>query len=122
MKSLYCRSCLIILLCYICGTAQAEELARRKDMSPLDRAKVQSSMSKRWLNYGATGGTRENRTTLSERSITNEVDKGLGGSSACITNIGTVQQNQGISSGRYGPSSNKDNIVVITGDLINVCK
>lgn len=96
----------------IAGTAQAQELAPRKDMGAVDRAKVHTVMSKRWLGFGVT-----------ERTMDTPMAPGtIGAKSSCTVNIGTPAEQTGRSSGRYGPNPNKDNIVVVTGDVISVCK
>lgn len=104
----------------VTGSVHAEELAKRKDMSALERAKVQSVMSKRWLGFGVTQKTTDTATApaITESGIRSSIN-----STVCTTNIGVPQDNNtGLSAGRYGPSANKDNIVVVTGDVISICK
>lgn len=100
------------------SAAPGGELAQRRDLNPVDRAKVLRVQSKRWLGYGSTGQTMD---TTSE--------PGMVGSRVCQTNIGVPAANPnanagqyGPQGGRYGPQSSGDNIVVVSGDVINACK
>ena len=100
-----------------CGAAvaTAQELAPRKDMSALDRAKTHSVMSKRWLGFGATQQTTDTSSTAMPTA-------GSVGGKVCTTNVGVPVEQTGVSSGRYGPRAQKDNIVVVKGDIISICK
>lgn len=102
----------------VATAAPGGELAQRRDLSPVDRAKVLRVQSKRWLGYGSTGQTTDTTST-----------PGMVGSRVCQTNIGVpaANPNQGAGQygpqgGRYGPGSTGDNIVVVSGDVINACK
>lgn len=105
-------------LCAFAGPVFAGgELAPRRDMSPLDRAKVLSVESKRWLGFGATGRTTD--TTLTPGTV---------GARVCTTNVGVPPTNTnstgqyGPQQNAYGPQSRTDNIVVVSGDIISLCK
>jgi len=99
------------------SSALAADLAPRRDSSPLDRAKVLSVESKRWLGYGATGRTTD--TTIQPSAV---------GTRVCTTNVGVPPQattpagQYGPRPNQYGPGNNGDNIVVVSGDVISVCK
>lgn len=99
------------------GTAHAGgELAQRRDISPVDRAKVLSVQSKRWLGFGSTAQTTD--TTIVPSTV---------GARVCTTNVGTPpkQTNSGLNFGpqnQFGPHQQQDNIVVVSGDIINLCK
>lgn len=96
----------------------AAELAQRRDISPTDRAKVLSVQSKRWLGFGSSGQTTDNSVVPSTV-----------GARVCTTNVG-VPQNSSPNSGntsfgpqnRFGPQAQKDDIIVVSGDIINLCK
>ena len=104
-------------LCAFVGHAFAGgELAPRRDMAPLDRAKVLSVESKRWLGFGATARTTD--TTLTPSTV---------GARVCTTNVGVPPNNNpagqyGPQQNAYGPQSRTDNIVVVSGDIISLCK
>lgn len=100
------------------------ELAPRKGMGPLDQAKVHKVQAQKWSkmavleeigsdmeagsnNYSTTSGSNGN---------------GIGRSKSCVTNVGNITTQKGASSGRYGPKNKNDNVVVIKGDVVNVCK
>lgn len=92
------------------------DLAQRRDLSPLDRAKVLSVESKRWLGFGATAPTTD--TTIVPSTV---------GARVCTTNVGVPQQpstagQYGPQANAYGPQSRTDNIVVVSGDIISLCK
>ncbi|GAA0724814.1 hypothetical protein [Dokdonella soli] len=110
----------LALVPLFCGCAvpafAGGELAQRRDMSPLDRAKVLNVESKRWLGYGSTGQTTS--TTMVPSTV---------GARVCTTNVGvpanTAPVGQyGPQQNAYGPQSRKDNIVVVSGDIISLCK
>jgi len=101
------------------GAFAASELAPRKTLGPLDRAKVLQVESKMWLQNNGGGNAVQDTTTLTSP----------GGSKACVTNVGVPQQaNATTPGGRFGPQNpfapqnSKDNIVVVKGDVISVCK
>jgi hypothetical protein len=93
------------------------ELAQRRDISPLDRAKVLNVQSKRWLGFGATAQTTD--TTIVPSTV---------GARVCTTNVGVppqTTQNAGQNFGphnQFGPHAQQDNIVVVSGDIISLCK
>lgn len=111
-------SFLIALLTLTTAEGWAAELAQRRDISPTDRAKVLSVQSKRWLGFGTTGQTTDN--TIVPSTV---------GARVCTTNVG-VPPGTGSTAGntgfgpqnRFGPQAQKDNIVVVSGDIINLCK
>lgn len=101
----------------VAGIAHAGgELAQRRDISPVDRAKVMNVQSKRWLGFGSTAQTTD--TTIVPGTV---------GARVCTTNVGTLpkQANNSLNYGpqnQFGPHPPQDNIVVVSGDIINLCK
>ncbi|HBO39439.1 MAG TPA: hypothetical protein DD638_12340 [Pasteurellaceae bacterium] len=96
----------------------SSELAPRIGMSPLDRAKVHSVQAQNWARIGTAEADANN---VSDSATTTSGNSAIG-SKNCTTNIGTTTVNKGLSSGRYGPNSRSDNIVVVKGDVISLCK
>lgn len=97
---------------------QSQELAPRQGMSPLERAKVHSVQAQNWAKIGKSGYDAEE---ITERTTEGSSVSGIG-SRSCTTNIGTTTTKSGVSSGKYGPSKNSDNIVIIKGDVVSLCK
>ena len=99
------------------------ELAPRKTMSPLDRAKIHSVQAQNW---GTLGSFDEDTVeeTATNNSETVRSSNTYGSSKSCVTNIGTTHTNRNeMSSGRYGPQNNKkQQPIVIKGDVISLCK
>ncbi|QOF67569.1 hypothetical protein IFE17_10685 [Actinobacillus sp. GY-402] len=113
---IYVAAC---LLSFSTSTFSASsELAPRQGMSPLDKAKVHSVQAQNWAKMGKAGYDAEEVT---ERSTEGSSVSGIG-SRSCTTNIGTTTTKSGVSSGKYGPSKNSDNIVIIKGDVVSLCK
>ena len=117
-RNIVASSLVVALLTSATTPVWAAELAQRRDISPTDRAKVLSVQSKRWLGFGTTGQTTDN--TIVPSTV---------GARVCTTNVG-IPQNNGSNAGntgfgpqnRFGPQAQKDNIVVVSGDIINLCK
>lgn len=100
------------------------ELVPRKGLGPLDRAKVQEVQAQKWSRIGHNMEMAEN-TSDSASEYGNRVNSTSGAgirSRYCSTNVGNVATQKGVSSGRYGPQNKNNNIVVVKGDVINVCK
>lgn len=99
-----------------------EELVPRKGLGPLDRAKVNNVQAQKWARIGMGIGEGDEQAD-DTRNNANSMSSGYGGmrSRNCSTNVGTIQNQKGASSGRYGPRG-KGNIVVVKGDVISVCK
>ena len=104
----------------------AAELAPRKGMGPLDQAKVQKVQAQKWsrvASFDDMGSEFDGDSTTSTSSTSTTGTSSIGGrSKSCVTNVGNVAQKKGLSSGRYGPKNKNDNVVVIKGDVVNVCK
>ena len=103
--------------------AANSELAPRKTMSTLDRAKIHSVQAQNW---GMQGNFTEDAVeeTANNNSETVRSSNTYGSSKSCVTNIGTTHTNKNeLSSGRYGPQNNKkQQPIVIKGDVISLCK
>ncbi len=103
-----------------CGAAfaQQQDPTPRRDISPLDRAKVSHAQAKRWIGFSTQQDADDTLTR-------NRVGPG---SNTCVTNIGTTTQNPATVGGftpRYGPAPRDqrgDRVVVVNGSVINVCK
>lgn len=99
------------------------ELVPRKGLGPLDKAKVHEVQAQKWSRIGM-GIEMENEAenSVSQYSNTSGGSAFGGRSKNCSTNIGNVAAQKGASSGRYGPKNKNNNVVVVKGDVINVCK
>lgn len=99
------------------------ELVPRKGLGPLDKAKVHEVQAQKWSRIGmGIEMEDEAENSVSQYSNTSS-GRSLGGRSKnCSTNIGNVAAQKGASSGRYGPKNKNNNVVVVKGDVINVCK
>ena len=124
MKSGALKVTLVFCFTSMAATAFAQQQSPtpRKTMSPLDQSKVSVVQAKRWVNFGANEQIDNVQQIQQQRGMNGPI-----GSKACITNIGTTTQPNGASgfTPRYGPAStdpNKGRIVVVKGDVINVCK
>lgn len=124
MKKLYILILSLVSILFFCiSSSIAAELAPRKGIGPLDQAKVQKVQAQKWSRMSTFDdmGSEFNDNSTSSTSTT-----GVGGisgrSKGCVTNVGNVVQKKGLSSGRYGPKNKNDNVVVIKGDVVNVCK
>ncbi len=82
----------------------------RKDIDPWDKAKVTHIEAKRWALTGP------------ETTRTDTVAGGVPGKRSCTTNIGAAGQPAAKPPLRFGPQAQKNQLVVVTGDVINVCK
>ena len=101
----------------------AAELAPRKGMGPLDQAKVQKVQAEKWSKMSSLDEMGEGVDSSLIYSTSTSGVSGIGGrSKSCVTNVGNVAPKKGLSSGRYGPKNKNDNVVVIKGDVVNVCK
>lgn len=101
-----------------------DELVPRKGLGPLDKAKVNNVQAQKWSRVGMGMDFGDDQAD-DARNTTNSAGTAgsYGGmrSRNCSTNVGTIQTQKGAGSGRYGPRS-KGNIVVVKGDVISVCK
>ena len=90
------------------AVAQQKDVTPRKDMDPWDRSKVKQVEAKRWTRFGA------------DATRTDTVSGNIPGKQSCSTTIGSAPPpaNQP----RFGPQQQKNQIVVVTGSVINVCK
>lgn len=99
------------------------ELVPRKGLSPLDKAKTHEAEAKKWAKMGMVDGFEDE---VSEDGTTYHSNSKQGyaslSSRSCTTNIGNVTTTRGISSGRYGPKNKNNNIIVVKGDVVSVCK
>ncbi|UXI66570.1 hypothetical protein [Tahibacter amnicola] len=93
--------------------AQQNDVTPRKEIDPWDRAAVNQVQAKRWLGFGSTQRTTD--TTMVPSAV---------GAKVCVTNVGTTQAPSGPMAPRYGPQSETRNerIVVVNGNVINLCK
>jgi len=84
----------------------------RKDIDPWDKAKVTHIEAKRWVLTGP-------ETTRSDT-----VTGAIPGKRSCTTNIGAAAPNapKQPQPPRFGPQPQQSQLVVVTGDVINVCK
>ena len=124
MKKLYILILSLASILFFCiSSSIAAELSPRKGIGPLDQAKVQKVQVQKWSRMSTFDdmGSEFDDNSTSSTSTT-----GVGGisgrSKGCVTNVGNVVQKKGLSSGRYGPKNKNDNVVVIKGDVVNVCK
>lgn len=107
--------------------AANSELAPRKGMSPLDRAKIHSVQAQNWSRIGVMkdadvdSSSDTDNGTSSGTTSSNSGVRGVG-SKTCNTNIGTTTTKKGVSSGRFGPKNDSDKIIVVKGDVISLCK
>ncbi len=81
----------------------------RKDIDPWDKAKVQHLEAKRWSQTGP------------QTTRTDTVVGGIPGQRSCTTNVGAAPPPPD-KQPRFGPQQQKNQLVVVTGDVINVCK
>ncbi|MBN6065426.1 hypothetical protein HYE66_02990 [Aggregatibacter actinomycetemcomitans] len=114
-------SLLFSVFAYAAGSGPSE-LAPRIGMSPLDRAKIHSVQAQNWARMGTAEADAEDVSDSADSNTPGGISSSIGGSRNCTTNIGTRSAAKGISSGKYGPSRNSDNIVVVKGDVISLCK
>ena len=124
-KYLYSISVVTLLLSATHVMAGNSELAPRKAMTPLDRAKIHSVQAQNWGRQGIfNDGDVEDGETATNSSETVRSSNTYGSSKSCVTNIGTTHTNRNeMSSGRYGPQNNKkQQPIVIKGDVISLCK
>ena len=119
MLILFGASCFLSLNAF----AGNGELVPRKGLGPLDKAKVHEVQAQKWSRIGM-GIEMENEAedSVSQYSNTSGGSAFGGHSKNCSTNIGNVATQKGASSGRYGPKNKNNNVVVVKGDVINVCK
>jgi len=89
--------------------ASQKEVVQRKTLVPKDAAKLKSVEAKRWLNFG-----------LKQKASDTTRTGGLGGTS-CVTNIGTQNANSKIPH-PLGQTKNNNTTVIVTGDIMNICK
>ena len=96
----------------------------RRSMDPADAAVVKQFEAKRWLGFGANGGNGING--VQPEQVRSGVSGSIPGRRSCTTQIGPAAPadlgpaGQPTTSPRFGQS--KDNIVVVTGSVINVCR
>ena len=98
----------MLACCAGVAAAAQGDVTPRKDIDPWDKAKVTGIEAKRW--------------TLSGDALkrTQTVSGNTPGQRSCTTNIGAVAPPTGQQL-RFGPQP-KDQVVVVTGSVINVCK
>ncbi len=94
---------------------QQEPPAGRSGLDPASRTKVNNVMSRSYI-YGD-----KTRRSQVEREVFNNNTAGNG--SGCSTNIGAPAATEGTAGigNRYGTSHN-DQVVVVRGSVINLCK
>lgn len=99
------------------------QLIPQQGMSALDRAKINSVQAQNWSKMGKYASTaNDNVENYATTYGTNGIGSRTIGSNTCVTNIGTSTTTKGVSSGRYGPGRKSNNIVVVKGDVISLCK
>ena len=103
----------LALLVLLAGHAWAEQKppAGRAGMDPGSRSKVANVMARTYLEEPMA------RARVERETVTGPSGKG------CTTNIGkpVTEGAQGIGN-RYGAGNNNDQVIVVRGSVINVCK
>lgn len=100
--------------------AQDGDPTPRKGIGPADAAKVKQFEAQRWLGFGARSSGSQ------AEGVQSSVSGVIPGQRSCTTQIGpTAPPNLGAagrpnSSPRFG--QNNDNVVVVTGSVIAVCR
>jgi hypothetical protein len=83
----------------------------RKEIDPWDKAKVTHIEAKQWM------------LAAPETTRSDSVTGAIPGKRSCTTNIGvTAQRAPKQQPPRFGPQAQQNQLVVVTGDVINVCR
>lgn len=116
-------SCLLMLAlshAVVAAPAQDADPTPRKGIDPAAAAKVKQFEAKRWLGFGARTNAAQ------DQAVRSEVGGAVPGRRSCTTQIGpSTPSNLGAagrptSSPRFGRA--QDNVVIVTGSVINVCR
>ena len=104
---------LLVVAGLVCGAAQAQQKppAGRNDLDPASRNKVVNVMARNNM------GERDARAEIEREMVTGPSGKN------CTTNVGTPKVNEGTAGigNRYG-AGNSDQVTVVRGSVINICK
>ncbi|WP_155959442.1 hypothetical protein [Klebsiella aerogenes] len=105
------KSILFIFFCGLSGVAYSgqESVVSRKDLEPKDAATVKSLEAQRWIGFGVNQQAKDNIKTKN----------GIGSGVNCTTNVGSAAKNS--FPHPLGNSKTQPDVVVVTGDVINVC-
>ncbi len=100
-----------LALCAAAGAAQKPP-AERAGMDPASRNKVTSVLARSQIEEPAA------RATVQRQRVTTP-----GGQGGCVTNIGTPPVTSGTEriGNRFG-AGNNDQVIVVKGPVVNVCK
>lgn len=90
----------IVAIATSTALARNNDVLPRNGIDPWDKAKVNQAESRNWLNRDA------------QRMLPSEKKN-------CQANVATQQQPQGP---QYGTQAKQNQVVVVKGDVINVCK
>lgn len=102
---------LLLAVAPVC-LAQQGDPTPRKGIEPWDKATVTQHQAKRWI-IGA----------VAQQAGDTAIRGNKPGSKSCVTNVGTTPQPPA-NTPRYGPQpgGRQSRVVVVNGDVINVCK
>lgn len=111
MKAIYAGAW---ALCLLCATAQAQQKppAGRSGLDPASRNKVSNAMARNYLTE------QDSQATVEREMVTGPSGKN------CNTSVGAAPQiNEGTAGigNRYG-AGNTDQVTVVRGSVINICK
>jgi hypothetical protein len=92
--------------------AQQKPPAGRNDLDPAARNKVANVMARSYLEESSA------KALVQKQQVTSP-----GGANGCTTNIGSTSSNTNASGigNRYG-TSNNDQVIVVKGPVVNICK
>lgn len=94
--------------------AEQKPPAERAGMDPSARGKVASVMARSYLHEPSARATADR--AVQRAGVGTGANPG-----GCTTNIGTSATPQGAGN-RYGAGSNKDQVIVVKGPVVNVCR
>ena len=102
---------LLALALVVCASpvgAQTKDPTPREGMSPLERAKIKRAEASFRRGFGVAQGPKDSPTN------------GRPGVSSCTANVGTTYVQN--TPGQRAAKLRGDTVVVVRGDVINVCK
>jgi|LSQX01.2.fsa_nt_gb hypothetical protein len=104
-------ACLAVLAVSVPAHAQQKPPAERKSIDPGARTKVGNALARSRIE-------RED----GKRQVNERMAASPGGGKGCTTNIGSAPAQQPGVGQRFGAGSKSDQVIVVRGPVINVCK
>jgi|AGFT01.1.fsa_nt_gi hypothetical protein len=86
-----------------------ESVVSRKDLEPKSAATVKSLEAQKWIGFGVNQQAKDNI----------KAKNGIGSGVTCTTSVGTSAESS--YPHPLGSSKSKPDVVVVTGDVINIC-